>query len=115
MDQVFIGIDPTAGRRPINYAILDAELRLVTRGLGKLDKVLEVVKSYPAAVVAVDAPQSPNAGLMASKARRQIYGLAPDTVVWANYKVGEFELRRRGIRLYHTPGEVEAAPKWMQL
>jgi len=115
MDQVFIGIDPTAGRRPINYAILDDELRLVTRGLGKLDKVLDVVKNYPASVVAVDAPQSPNTGLMASKAQRQKYGLAPDSTTWAEYKVCEYELRRRGIRLYNTPGEVEAAPKWMQL
>jgi predicted nuclease with RNAse H fold len=115
MNQVFIGIDPTAGRRPINYAILDDDLRLMTCGLGKLDKVLEVVKSYPAAVVAVDAPQSPNAGLMAAKAHRQKYGLSLDSTAWANYKVCEFELRRRGIRLYNTPGEVEAAPKWMQL
>jgi len=115
MDTVYIGIDPTAGRRPMDYTILDGDLKLVTRGLGKLDKVLEVARQYPAAVVAVDAPQSPNTGLMATAARRKNYGLPANTTTWADYKVGEYELRQRGIRLYNTPGEAEAAPKWMQL
>ena len=89
MDTVYIGIDPTAGRRPIDYAILDGDLHLVTRGLGKLDRVLDVVRGYPAAVVAIDAPQSLNAGLMASEARRQNYGLPLNTRTWADYKVCE--------------------------
>lgn len=115
MNPVYIGLDPTAGRRPINYAILDGELKLLTRGLGKLDKVLEVIRSFPAAVVAVDAPQSPNAGLMTDAARRENYGLAPASLTWADFKVGEYELRQRGIRLYNTPGEAESAPSWMKL
>jgi len=115
MDTVYIGIDPTAGRRPINYAVLDGELRLLAGGLGAFDKILEVVQSFPAAVVAVDAPQSLNGGLMASRPHRESYGLSPDGTKWAGHKVCEYELRRRGIRLYRTPGEVEAAPRWMQL
>lgn len=115
MNTVYIGLDPTAGRRPINYAILDGGLKLLARGLGKLDKVLEVIGAFPSAVVAVDAPQSPNAGLMSEAARRENYGLKPDGSTWADFKVGEYELRRRGIRLYNTPGEAEAAPAWMKL
>ena len=115
MDAVYIGIDPTAGTRPMDYAVLDGELHLVKRGLGKLDHVLEIIRAYPSAVVAVDAPQSPNAGLMTNPARRESYGLPKTTKTWADFKVCEYELRKRGIRLYHTPGEVEAAPKWMQL
>jgi predicted nuclease with RNAse H fold len=115
MDKVYIGIDPTGGRRPMNYAVLNDDLDLVARGLGKMGKVLEVVQSYASAVVAIDAPQSPNGGLMASPARRGRYGLPPKSTTWAKYKVCEYELRRRGIRLYNTPSEVEAAPKWMQL
>lgn len=115
MDTVYIGIDPTAGKRPINYAVLDGDLKLVARGLGKLDKVLDVLAGYGSAVVAVDAPQSKNGGLMAEAARREQYGLAPTGTRWANYKVCEYELRRRGLRLYNTPGEEETAPTWMQL
>jgi predicted nuclease with RNAse H fold len=115
MDTVYIGIDPTAGRRPMDYAILDRDLHLIERGLGKLEKVLDVVKAYPSAMVAVDAPQSPNSGLMATETRRKDYGLPIHTATWTDYKVCEYELRKRGIRLYHTPGEAAAAPKWMQL
>src|SRR2546425_80840 len=31
---VFIGIDPTAGRRPMNYAVLDGMLRALVRAAG---------------------------------------------------------------------------------
>jgi predicted nuclease with RNAse H fold len=115
MNPVFIGIDPTAGRRPMNFAILDDDLDLLQRGLGNLDTVLDVVRAKASAVIAIDAPQSPNAGLMAAPARRESYGLAPQSPKWAHFKVCEYELRRRGLRLYSTPGEIEAAPKWMQV
>src|SRR3972149_2317307 len=95
MDTVYIGIDPTAGSRPIDYVVIDGGLHLVARGLGKLDQVLEVVRSYPSAVVAVDAPQSPNAGLMADPARRESYGLPTNTKTWADFQVCEDEPRRR--------------------
>jgi hypothetical protein len=115
MNPVFIGIDPTAGRRPMDFAILNDDLDLLQRGLGNLDTVLEMVRAQASAIIAVDAPQSPNAGLMAAPARRESYGLPPQSPKWANFKVCEYELRRRGLKLYNTPGEIEAAPKWMQL
>ncbi len=115
MDPVFIGIDPTAGRRPMSFAVLNDDLDLLQRGSGDLDAVLEVVRAHPSAVVAVDAPQSPNAGLMQQPARRKSYGLPPKSSRWANFKVCEYELRRRGIKLYNTPSEIEEAPRWMQL
>ena len=115
MSSVYIGIDPTGGRRPMDYAVLDGRLELVERGLGKLDKVLEIVRQYPSAFVAVDAPQSPNAGLLTKPAQRRKYGLPRNTTTWADHKVCEYELRRRGLRLYNTPGEAEAAPAWMKI
>jgi predicted nuclease with RNAse H fold len=114
MNPVFIGIDPTAGRRPMSFAVLNDDLDLLQRGLGSLEAVLDVVRAYPAAVGAVDAPQSPNAGHMKDPARRQSYGLPPDSLKWANFKVCEYELRRRGLKLYNTPGEEATAPTWMQ-
>jgi predicted nuclease with RNAse H fold len=114
MNPVYIGIDPTAGRRPMSFAVLDDDLDLLQRGQGNLDAILEVVRSHPSAMVAVDAPQSPNAGHMKDPIRRQSYGLPPDSDKWANFKVCEYELRRRGLKLYNTPSEEAAAPKWMQ-
>ena len=31
---IYLGIDPTAGRRPLNYAILDSKLNIVVEGSG---------------------------------------------------------------------------------
>jgi predicted nuclease with RNAse H fold len=115
MNPVFIGIDPTAGRRPMDFAVLNDDLDLLQHGQGNLDAVLELVRTQASAVVAVDAPQSPNGGLMRNPERRQSYGLRPESAKWANFKVCEYELRRRGLKLYSTPGEIQAAPKWMQL
>jgi predicted nuclease with RNAse H fold len=112
MEKVYIGIDPTANRRPMNYAILNDTLDLVARGEGKLDEVVGVVHAYASAVVAVDAPQSPNGKLMKDPRYRAGLGLPPKSAKWANYKVCEYELRRRGIRLYNTPAD--ALPRWMQ-
>jgi len=113
---VFIGIDPTAGKRPMNYAVLDSELNaVVLEATGGLMEVLSAVLAYPSAVVAVDAPQGPNAGLMASAGYRA--GLTPPPAPgrWRGYKVSEYLLRQRGIGLYATPTDEAAAPTWMQV
>lgn len=111
---VFIGIDPTAGERLIDYALLDERLN-VTLGQGRVDSVVDLVTGCPAAVVAIDAPQSPNNGLMADPAYRESLGLDPRRRNWANCKVCEYQMRRRGIGLYLTPRAADDAPRWMQM
>ena len=114
-DTVFIGIDPTAGKRPMNYAVLDGDLRVLACEASGLDEVVAAVAAYPAAVLAVDAPQSPNGGLMANAEYRATLNPRPNGRAYSQYKVCEYELRHRGIGLYATPGEAAAAPAWMQL
>jgi predicted RNase H-like nuclease len=114
MSTIFIGIDLTADQRPHNFAVLDEKLRMAAHGAGRFDEVVAMVKGYERAVVAIDAPQSPNAGLMADPARRTQLGLPPNGKTWANCKVCEYEMRRHGIGLYFTPRTAEATPVWMQ-
>jgi predicted nuclease with RNAse H fold len=115
-DCVYVGIDPTAGRRPMNYAVLDAELRpLVLEATGGLMEVLSAVRAYPRAFVAVDAPQSPNGGLMASAEYRARLSPPPAPGRWLGHKVCEYLLRQRGIGLYATPASEASAPAWMQM
>jgi predicted RNase H-like nuclease len=114
MNTVFIGIDLTADQRPHNYALLEGDLRVVAQGAGKFDEIVDVITAQPTVMVAIDAPQSPNSGLMADPARRTQLGLPPHGKTWANCKVCEYELRQHGIGLYFTPRTVEAAPPWMQ-
>ena len=113
---VYIGIDPTAGRRPLNYAVLDDRLRILAQGEGSLEAVLEAVQGYAAAVVAVDAPQSPNSGLLAQPEVRQHFGLRPYATTWSQFKVCEYLLRRHGIGmrwlslLYQAVNQRECRP-----
>ena len=111
---VYIGIDPTAGRRPMTLAALDDDLRLVHLGPLDADGVLAFVEGRPGAVVAVDAPQSPNRGLMRRADVRRRLGLPPRGRTFGQWKVCEYELRRRNLRIYNTPSEASAVPTWMR-
>jgi predicted nuclease with RNAse H fold len=97
-DAVYIGIDPTAGKKPMHYAAIDNQLRLVAFDKGDLEDVLAFVAGQENAVVAVDAPQSPNQGLMKRSDVRRSYNLDPDGVTWGQWKVCEYELRRSNSR-----------------
>jgi len=111
---VYLGIDTTAGRRPFHFAAVDADLKLVARGEGDLDDVTRQAVTLRASVVAVDAPQSPNKGLMRKPEFRRHYDLPRADKRWGQWKVCEYELRKRSIRLYNTPDRAEDAPRWMR-
>jgi predicted nuclease with RNAse H fold len=111
--KAYIGIDPTAGRKPMNYAVLDDGLR-PAQGTGSQAEVLQTVLAHPTAVVAVDAPQSPSRGLMTSAEYRARLSPAPAAGRWGGFKVCEYELKRRGIGLYVTPTDAALAPNWMR-
>ncbi len=113
-DAVFIGIDATAGDRPLPFAALDADLCLVAQGSADLENVLAFAAGQSAAVAAVDAPQGPPIGLMEQAEFRQGWGLSPQGATWRGWRVCEYALRRRGIRIANTPSMVALAPGWVQ-
>lgn len=113
-NDIFIGIDPTAGKRPFSLAALDDDLRVVA--VEETDAVgcLEFIGRWPDPVVAVDAPQSPNQGLMRKAEVRKRFGLPARGKTFGDWKVCEYELRRRNLRLYATPSKAAKAPAWMR-
>lgn len=114
-ERVYVGIDPTGGRRPLTYAVLDTGLHVLESGDTDLKGVLKKVSDYPAALCAVDAPSAPGMGLMADPDYRESMGLQPKSPRYKTYRVSEYELRRRNIGLYRTPQKVRGAPGWMKL
>jgi len=114
-DAVFIGINPTAGKRPIQYVALDNNKRLIVHEQGDLEQVLAFLASFESAVVAVDAPQGLNKGWMKKPDVRRSYGLQPGGRTWAQWRVCEYELRRRNIRLYNTPDRLAQTKNWVQV
>lgn len=111
---IYLGIDPTAGRRPLNYAILDSKLNIVAEAQGYTDDLLRAIEPYPDIMCALDAPLMPNQKLLSDPAKRSEVGLPADKTTYSQFRVCEYKLRSRNIKLYSTPAEVETAPKWMQ-
>jgi predicted nuclease with RNAse H fold len=113
-DAVYVGVDPSAGDRPLRYAALDHELKLVAHDEVDVESLLAFIGSLHLALVAVDAPQAPNKGLMARPSIRARYNLPLEGKTWVSWRVCEYELRRRNIRLYNTPDDPEEAHGWVQ-
>lgn len=111
---VYVGIDPTAGERPIHYVALDNDLKLMNVDEGDLEQVLAFLSGFKSAVVAVNSPQTLCQGLLARPEIRLHYNLRPDGSTWSKWRVCEFTLRRHNIRMYRTPETRERARGWIQ-
>jgi len=111
----FIGIDPTAGRKPFSYTALDDDLRLTALGSGSLEEVLVFVASLHQAVVAVCAPPRPNQRLMERTEIRDSLNPPPHPGRWMNFRLAEYLLRQHRISCYKTPADEKACPNWMRM
>jgi predicted nuclease with RNAse H fold len=112
------GVD-ISERRGQTVALLDAETRAVC--IVTVESVADVaalVLDRRAAAVAVDSPLQPSRMLLRDPAQRQRYGVPERRglagPVYANYRVADFELIRRGMPLYQVPETEPAAPGWMR-
>jgi len=114
-ETTFIGIDPTAGKRPMAYAALDRDLRPLALGEGDLDAVTAFVGGQQAAFVAINAPSQPNQGLMKRPEVRENLTPVPHPGRWEGFRVAEYLLYQRKIRTPRTRASAENCPVWMQV
>jgi hypothetical protein len=110
----YIGIDPTAGDRPLTYVALDQDLGLLAIGQGDMEEVLAFVAGQRSAIVAVCAPSSPNQGLMDRAEVRDRLSPPPRPGRWRNFRVVEYQLRQHNIYMPQTSAKAEDCPRWMQ-
>jgi len=111
----FVGIDPTAGRKPFSYAALDHNLRLMALGQGSMEEVLAFTAGQQQAMVAVCAPRRPSQRLMERTEVRDRLNPPPHPGRWTSFRLVEYLLRQHGISCYKTPPDVKACPNWMQM
>ena len=111
---VYIGIDPTAGSRPLTYAALNGSLDVVALGQADLNEILAFVAGQQQALVAVSAPVRPNQGLILQPEVRARLSPPPRPGRWDDFRLVEYQLRRHHIRCPKTPAQEEACPTWMQ-
>jgi hypothetical protein len=84
-------------------------------GEGDLDAVTAFVGGQQAAFVAVNAPSQPNQGLMKRPEIRDLLNPVPRPGRWEGFRVAEYLLYQRKIRIPRTRGSVEDCPVWMQV
>ncbi len=113
-EAVYIGVDPAAGRRPIAYAALEADLQPVALDAGDLEEVVAFIAGQAAAVVAIDAPHSTARGLLAQPEIRRRYNLRPGGRTWAAWRLCDFEMRRRGLPVSGGGSMSRLAPGWVE-
>ncbi len=111
----FVGIDPTAGQKPVVYAALDDDLRLLALGRGSMDEVLAFMAGQRQAVAAVCAPRQPNQGLMTQEEIRRQLSPLPRPGRWVNFRVADYLLRQHNISSPQTNSEAVKNPNWMQM
>ncbi len=111
----FIGLDPTAGRKPFAYAALDGNLRLIAMGMGGLEEVLAFTGGQREALVAVCAPRRPSQRLMERSEIRDNLNPPPRPGRWMNFRLAEYLLRQHHISCYKTPADEKACPNWMRM
>lgn len=111
----FLGIDPTAGKRPLTFIALDQNLHILTIGHGSLEEALAFIAGQSRAVIAVCSPSRTNMGLMKQEEIRQKLSPPPRLGRWTNYRVAEYQLRRMHINIPYTPSEEKDCPRWMKI
>ncbi|UCD99057.1 MAG: DUF429 domain-containing protein [Chloroflexota bacterium] len=110
----YLGIDPTAGDRPLTYAALDRDLGLLAIGHGDMEEVLAFIAGQRSAVVAISSPRRPNQGLMDRVEVRDRLSPPPRPGRWVNFRVVEYQLRQHNIYMPQTSAEAKDCPRWMQ-
>jgi hypothetical protein len=101
LNTTFIGIDPTAGGRPLIYAALDDKLNLLALGRGDMEEVLAFVAGQRGALLAVCSPRRPNQGLMErEEVRARLSPASPGR--WRGFRLAEYQLRQHHITIPHA-------------
>ena len=115
---IFAGID-ISERRGQTVALLDGDTRAVRVSTAQtVADAAALLVSAGASVVGVDSPLQPSLMLLRQEEHRVRYNV-PDRQgltgpVYANYRVCDYELIRRGMPLYQVPATEADAPGWMR-
>lgn len=114
VDSAFIGIDPTSSRKSFTYAVLDKDLNLLILAEGEMEDVAAFIAGQKSAIVAVNAPDGVNRGLVRKKMEKEM--LVPHkNIRGAEFRLSEYKLRERGIAVSGTPSSVALSPAWIQM
>ena len=112
-DSAYIGIDPASPHKSFTYAALDKELHLIALSNGEMEDVTAFSAGQKSATVAINAPAGVNRGLVREKIKQEM--LTPHKKIrGTEFRLAEYELRRRGITVSGTPSSAALSSEWLQ-
>lgn len=113
-DTVFIGIDPPSSEKSLTYAALDQDLNLIALSRADISEVSAFAGGQKAAFVAVNAPRRLNQGLMKQESIRNSLSPQPNPGRWTAFRLAEYTLFQKNIRITNTPSDLNSCPGWMR-
>lgn len=111
---LFLGVDPSGGRKPFTYAAIDPNGKLAALDGGELEDVLAFVSGQPGSVVAVNAAPRPSQGLVRRDEVRQSLPPLHISGRSLDMRLAEHKLRQHGINVSMTPARKELCSNWVQ-
>ena len=111
---LFIGVDPSGGRKPFTYAALDQNGKLVALKDGEAEDALAFIAGQSGAIVAVNAPPRPSIGLVRQDKLDQNLPSLRTSGRSLSMRLAEHQLRARGINIAMTPSRKEFCANWVQ-
>lgn len=111
---VHIASEPGRGRRLFTFAALDARRHLLALSPADLRGVLAYLGGQPMVLVAINAPQQLNRGLLAQRAAAEQLFPPESPARRLDMRLVEFELRQQGIPAPRTPADEKKCPRWIR-
>ncbi len=112
-ESVFIGIDPPSGEKSLTYAALDKDLNLIALAKDDLNGVAAFAGGQRSAYVGINAPRRLNQGLMKADSVRDTLTPRPNPGRYTAFRVAEYLLFQKNIRIPKTPEKKSDCPGWM--
>ena len=113
-DSVFIGIDPPSGEKSITFSAIDQDLNVIALAKADISDVTAFVGGQISAFVGINAPRRLNQGLMKKDKTRDSLSPRPITGRFTAFRVAEYLLFQKNIRIPKTPSKLESCPGWMK-
>lgn len=112
--ETFVGVDPASGRRPFVWAALNQDREIVALQQGSLDELITFIRGIPQVVVAINSPRSISKGLLQDPINRHQITPVPRPGRFTRYRICEYQLKIRNIRVIPVPQNLAQTPGWMK-
>ena len=108
-----MGVDPASGRKPFIWAVFNPRIEIIAIRQGSLEELITFIRGIPQVMVAVNSPRSFSSRLMEQAQYRQEISPSPRAGRYTSFRVCEYQLKIRNIRVIPVPHDLVKIPGWI--